>query len=206
KMETRCSEKGIQGFADTQFAVAFADGGTSCWIDSPVKPESKYQSMLLELIDQLANNHKMGQRPDQRAVTGWSLGGYGALLLAARHPELVGSASSIIGLVDLPRTSPSGACSLQLFGPAESAPAELSIARQAAGLRGTPIRLFCSVEGIDVPHHETLKAALDKAEVQYQLVSCPGVRDMGTALQMWPKVLAYHAEVFRKASTQHKLQ
>ena len=190
---------GIQGFVDAQFAVAFADGGTSCWIDSPVKPESKYQSMLLELIDQLAKKHKMGQRPDQRAVTGWSLGGYGALLLAARHAELVGSASSMIGLVDLPRTSPSGACSLQLFGPADSAPAELSIARQTEELRGMPIGLFCSAEGIDVPHHEALRVVLDKAEVQYQFVSCPGVHDMGTALQMWPKVLAYHAEVFRKA-------
>ena len=194
------------GFVDAQFAIAFADGGGSCWIDSPVKPESKYQSMLLELIDHLAKIHKMGQRPDQRAVTGWSLGGYGALLLAARHPELVGSVSSMIGLVDLPRTSPSGACSLELFGPIESTPAELSIAQQVAGLRGMPIRLFSSAEGIDVPHHDELKAALDKSDVKYEFVSYPGVHDMGTALGMWPRVLAYHAEVFRKAAAQRELQ
>ena len=195
---------GGQGFVDAEFAVAFADGGTSGWIDSPVKPPSKYQSMLLELIEQLATKHGMGRRRDRRAVTGWSLGGYGALLLAARHPEVVGSVSSMIGLVDLPRTSPSGACSLQLFGPAESAPAELSITRQMAGLREMPIRLFHSAEGIDVPHHQALKAALDNAKVNHQFVSCPGAHDMGTALQMWPMVLAYHAEIFRKGPAQRK--
>ena len=66
--------------------------------------------------------------------------------------------------------------------------------------------LEASAEGIDVPHHEALKAALDKADVQYEFVSCPGVHDMGTALGMWPKVLAYHAEVFRKAATQPRSQ
>jgi len=189
----------VDQLVNAPFAVAFADGGTSCWIDSPVEPESRYHSMVVELLDHLSDKHPISRRAEFRAATGWSVGGYGAMLLAARHPNLVGSASSMIGLLDLPRTTPAGACSLHLFGPKDPAWDDLSVCRQAASLRGKALAIFTSAEGIDVPHTEVVRDSLEKADIQCRFETVPGRHDIATALTMWPKVVAFHYEVFRAA-------
>ena len=189
----------VDHVVNVPFVVAFADGGTSCWIDSPAKSESRYHSMLVELLDHLSAKHAISRRAEHRAVTGWSVGGYGAMLLAARHPDLVGSASSMIGLLDLPRTTPAGACSLHLFGPKGKTWDDLSVCGQAAALKGKALAVFTSSEGIDVPHTEALRDALTKANVDCRYETVPGLHDIATTLAMWPGVVAFHYEVFRAA-------
>ena len=180
------------------FAVGFADGGTHCWIDSPVKPQSRYHSMVVELIGHMARKHKVGLTPERRAVTGWSVGGYGAFLLAARHPELVGGASAMIGLLDLPRTPPKGACSTALFGEKGTGWEPLLAVPQAAKLRGKALAIFTSSDGLDLPHNKAMHDALAKAAIAHHYEAEPGMHDMAATLRMWPKVVAFHANVWRK--------
>jgi S-formylglutathione hydrolase FrmB len=72
------------------FALVTVDGGTAYWHRraSGDDPESM---ILDEVRPRLA---AAGLRTDRLAAMGWSMGGYGALLLARRHPDLVVAAAA----------------------------------------------------------------------------------------------------------------
>jgi S-formylglutathione hydrolase FrmB len=63
----------------------------------PPKYETFVTQQLIPLID--ANFRTLADR-GHRAILGESMGGYGALMTAARHPELFAAASSLSGAVD----------------------------------------------------------------------------------------------------------
>ncbi|MCK9895295.1 alpha/beta hydrolase-fold protein [Frankia sp. AgB32] len=72
------------------FVLVTLDGGTTYWHrrSSGDDPETM---ILGEVLPRLA---AAGLRTGRFAVLGWSMGGYGALLLARRHPELVVAAAA----------------------------------------------------------------------------------------------------------------
>ena len=64
----------------------------------------KYESYILELIGYLRRNSSIKDYilpPPHTGIGGFSMGGYGALKIAMRHPELFSSVSSQSGLVDI---------------------------------------------------------------------------------------------------------
>jgi enterochelin esterase-like enzyme len=73
-------------------AVAAADGGDGYWHrhgrDDPMR-------MLIDELVPLCRAAGLGRRPHRIGATGISMGGYGALLLAERHPETIAAVSAI---------------------------------------------------------------------------------------------------------------
>ncbi len=69
--------------AGLPYAVAAVDGGDSYW-HRRASGEDRMRMLLEEFLPLLAR--RFGLRP--RAIIGWSMGGYGALLAAERRPEL----------------------------------------------------------------------------------------------------------------------
>jgi enterochelin esterase-like enzyme len=73
-------------------AIAAADGGNGYWHrhgrDDPMR-------MLIEEFVPLCRAAGLGRRPHSIGATGISMGGYGALLLAERHPEAITAVSAI---------------------------------------------------------------------------------------------------------------
>jgi enterochelin esterase-like enzyme len=67
------------------FALAAADGGGTYW-HRRADGDDPGAMLLTEVLPRLA---AAGLRTDRVGVLGWSMGGYGALLLAQRHPERV---------------------------------------------------------------------------------------------------------------------
>ena len=64
----------------------------------------KYESYILELMEYFRNKSSLKGRilpPPLQGIGGFSMGGFGALKIALRHPELFRSASSQSGLVDI---------------------------------------------------------------------------------------------------------
>jgi enterochelin esterase-like enzyme len=64
----------------------------------------KYESYILELIEYLRNESALTGRilpPPHTGIGGFSMGGFGALKIALRHPTLFSSVSSQSGLVDI---------------------------------------------------------------------------------------------------------
>ncbi len=67
------------------FAIAGVHGGESYW-HPRASGEDRLSMLLDEFVPLCAERYRLGER--RRAVVGWSMGGYGALLAAETRPEL----------------------------------------------------------------------------------------------------------------------
>ena len=78
------------------------DGGNSWYIDSPVIPDSKYETFTAsELVEFVDKNYRTVASKRGRAIAGLSMGGHGALFLCFRHQDTFGACGSMSGTLDL---------------------------------------------------------------------------------------------------------
>ncbi|MDB5241773.1 MAG: esterase, partial [Spirosoma sp.] len=74
----------------------------SYYLDSPVIKDSQFETYLTkEVIEKIDNTYRTIRSPKGRVITGLSMGGYGALYLATRHPDLYCAAGSMSGALNL---------------------------------------------------------------------------------------------------------
>lgn len=78
------------------------DGQNSWYWDSPRHADSRYETFVAKELVEFADRH-YATRPDRRrrAITGFSMGGHGALWLAIRHKDVFGAAASMSGGADI---------------------------------------------------------------------------------------------------------
>lgn len=81
--------------------LVLPDSGRGWWIDSPA---GAYDAMLMEVVAEVRRDFPVSRDPKLWGVLGWSMGGFGAMHFAERHPETVSFVGTIIGLLDFPRT------------------------------------------------------------------------------------------------------
>jgi S-formylglutathione hydrolase FrmB len=94
----------IKDYADTyNFIIVCADGNRASWyLDSPEDPTSKYETYVSkELVDFIDKHYKTLADKKNRAITGLSMGGHGALSIAIKHQDVFGAAGSMSGGLDL---------------------------------------------------------------------------------------------------------
>ena len=92
--------------APTDLMVVTPDGGDQGWYtdwttadpDAPFGPNQWETFHLTELPQLLERNYRAS---DNRVIAGLSMGGYGALNYASRHPEMFKAAASYSGVLDL---------------------------------------------------------------------------------------------------------
>ena len=86
--------------------VVCPDGESSWYWDSPVNPRSRYETYVgTELVAYVDAHYRTLPDRRGRAITGYSMGGHGALWLAFRHPDVFGACGSMSGGLD---ESPAG--------------------------------------------------------------------------------------------------
>lgn len=94
----------LEKYSDScQIIFVCPDGNFDSWyIDSPIKPDSKYESYIIEtVIPFIDKKYRSISETEGRAICGSSMGGHGALTLICRHPNTFCAASSISGILDL---------------------------------------------------------------------------------------------------------
>jgi S-formylglutathione hydrolase FrmB len=67
--------------------VVGVDGGVSYW-HARASGEDRLSMLLREIIPLRARRHRLGGGGRRRAIIGWSMGGFGALLAAETEPHL----------------------------------------------------------------------------------------------------------------------
>jgi len=108
-----------------QFILVCPDGGYSSWyMDSPIDSTSQYESYITkDLLPYVDAHYTTIPERSQRAITGLSMGGHGALYIAIRNKNLFANAGSMSGGVDL-RTSTKKFDIAKRIGSIESNPRE----------------------------------------------------------------------------------
>ena len=118
------------------FALVSVDGGNLYW--NP-HPGDDPLAMLVDELIPLCRRRGLGDRPGTLGTLGISMGGYGSVLLAERHPHLISAVSAISPAV---WTSYSQAHSASPHGFASAADwADDDVITHASALGETPVRI-----------------------------------------------------------------
>lgn len=94
----------IKDLADQyQMIITCPDGNYDSWyFDAPKLASSRYETYVsTELVKWMDEHYKTIANKQNRAITGLSMGGHGALYLAFRHQDVFSVAGSMSGGVDI---------------------------------------------------------------------------------------------------------
>jgi pimeloyl-ACP methyl ester carboxylesterase len=131
-------------------ALVAADGGVGYW--NP-HPGDDPMGMLVDELLPMCQRLGLGRRPGSVGTIGISMGGYGSLLLAEKHPDLIAGVGAISPAV---WTSYAQAHAADAGAFASAATfAENDVVTHAGALRGTPVRV---ASGRDDPFHPGVEA------------------------------------------------
>jgi len=174
------------------FVVAAPFGANSFYLNA--KGGAAYEDAIVkDFIPFVERQYRAGGKPAQRVIEGLSMGGYGALLIAFKHPEMFAgvaahSAALFDGLPQAPAATTDRLASFRytlaakLFGtpPDEEyfrANSPLHLARQNAA-RLKRLKIYFDVGDADrynfQPGNQQLDAALSSAGVKHEFHLAPG--------------------------------
>ena len=172
-----------------------------------------FDFLTLALVPELlARYPRLRRDPQGRGLTGISLGGYGALKIGLRHPELFGSVSTLSPWVeDLSfefqmKQGPFGRWAMgRIFGktPETSTIAGESLFRILAGTARPSSRpAFLVISGDADPwvlngNLERFENALKDAAVPLEARRLPGEHDWPFWRRAFPEIARFHARAFR---------
>ena len=172
------------------------DGDQGWWLDSPLLRRSRYAQYLLELVELVDDRYPTIAHRHARGLCGFSMGGYGAMALAAQHPELFGSASSLIGTLDIVQMFPDYHRLQVLLGADLQAWQKANPTQQAARLSNTGL-LFCTAQrAFDRPQNEAFAEALRSYAIPFTFRIYPGDHNVTFVREHIDECLTFHRKAF----------
>jgi S-formylglutathione hydrolase FrmB len=94
----------IKAYADQYNVIIVCPDGskTSWYFDSPIDKTMKYETYISkELVSKIDKTYNTKANNKNRGISGYSMGGHGALYLAFKHPDIWSVAASMSGGVDI---------------------------------------------------------------------------------------------------------
>jgi enterochelin esterase-like enzyme len=142
----------------TPFAVVAVDGGGSTYWHRRASGDDPQGMIVYEVLPRLRN---LGYQVDSPAVLGWSMGGYGALLLADRlGPVRVSAVCALSPAVFISFADAAAANPEAFDSAADFAANDVRAPWSLATLRQLPVRIDCGESDPFAPADAALRAAL----------------------------------------------
>jgi S-formylglutathione hydrolase FrmB len=199
----------------SKFIVLMPNGGESFYINSFDGRERYEDFFIQELIPAVDRKYRTEARREARAISGVSMGGYGALHLGMRHPDVFGSASahSAALIAKFPHPLPTegrwGFYARVLQKPFGSplneayfdAKNPLTLAEHPERFANLKLYFDCGDQdryGFDAGAKE-LDQILTSKDFQHQFVLRPGNHGWSYLDQYLHFSLEFHSQIFREA-------
>ncbi len=183
-----------------QSILVCPDGGYSSWyMDSPVDSTSQYESYITkDLLPYVDAHYATIPERSQRAITGLSMGGHGALYIAIRNKNLFANAGSMSGGVDL-RTSTKKFDIAKRIGSIESNPREWdnrSVVNMVESLANNELNLIidCGVSDFFYQINAGLHRRLLSLKIDHDYIERPGDHNW----EYWANSIQYQLFYFDK--------
>jgi putative tributyrin esterase len=94
----------VARFVDSGFALVMPEGNSSYYVNAIDPPKDRYEDYITaDLIFDVERRFPVPKNRAGRAIVGVSMGGFGAIDLALRHPDLYAFAGGLSSAVDVPR-------------------------------------------------------------------------------------------------------
>ncbi len=196
------------------FLIAAPEGGETFYINSADGLVRYSEFFLQEFVPLIEKKYHVDKGREHRAISGISMGGYGALRFAFAHPEMFSavSAQSAALITESPRDldtaarsgAPLGRVLAKTFGSPiavqhwqENSPFNLAHQNQAA-LRRVAIYFNCGQED-DYGFEKgaaALHAQLEKENVKHEYHLYPGSHSFSYFMAHFPEVMEFHSKAF----------
>jgi S-formylglutathione hydrolase FrmB len=195
-----------------EFIVAIPYGGTSFYTNTRDGSEKWEDAIVTEFIPMIESNYRVNATRTTRGISGTSMGGYGALKIAMKHPDMFGSASahSAVLLQDLSAAKVSAgrlarfqALFNKIYGLDQDltyweANNPMTLAKDTKKLNGLKLYFDCGTEddyGFDVGARQ-LDEMLTKAGYAHESHLYPGRHGWDYAMLHTNESLLFHWKVF----------
>ena len=93
----------VARYAEKGFLLVMPEGENSYYTNSATRPQDKFEDYIVkDLIADVESRFPAVPRRDSRAIAGVSMGGYGAIKIALKHPGLYGFVAGLSSALDVP--------------------------------------------------------------------------------------------------------
>lgn len=93
----------VARYAEQGYLLVMPEGNNSYYTNAVDRPQDKFEDYIVkDLIADVESRFPVIVRRDSRAIVGVSMGGFGAVKIALKHPELYGFAAGLSSALDVP--------------------------------------------------------------------------------------------------------
>ena len=179
--------------AGHRFIVVMPEGEAGWYTDGAAGASARYESYLLdEVIPDVQKRYRTIEEGYARGIAGLSMGGYGTLKMALKHPDEFALAASMSGSVNAARYTDKDAAGWELheqsiartFGPADSPTRAANdlFALLRARPAGRPttfpyLYLDCGTEDKLVEANRNFAALLTEKQIPHEFHEVPGMHN-----------------------------
>ena len=178
----------VAHFAELGLLLVMPEGGYSYYTNSVEQPRDRYEDYIVnDLIADVEARFPVATGRPNRAIAGVSMGGFGAVKLALRHPELFAFAGGISPAVEVTHRSFSirrlqqSRHFVSIFGPAGSQARRdndpFALARSADPEKIPYFFLTCGEQEGLLPPNREFAALLAQRHFRYEFHAVPGGHD-----------------------------
>lgn len=98
------NDSGVALFAESGLLLVMPEAGSSYYTNAVDPPQDRYEDYIVnDLISDVESRFPVAAGRSNRAIVGLSMGGFGAVKLALRHPGLFIFAGGMSSAIDVPR-------------------------------------------------------------------------------------------------------
>jgi S-formylglutathione hydrolase FrmB len=168
--------------ASVPFLIVTPDADDSWYTNSAVKAEDKFEDYIAkDLISEVDSKYRTIREKRARAITGLSMGGYGAVKLSLKYPELFAFAGSLSGAFDAAQNLDDlrpefRAKLLEVFGnPGSKTRTENDVFLLLKSSRSTPyFYMACGADDFFLGTNRAFVAELSNRKIPYEYHETPG--------------------------------
>ena len=175
-------------------AVVFPNGDRAWYIDSKTDRKSRYQSLLLELLEHVRATFPVYKSANYTGICGWSMGGFGAVHFAETYPDQVRAVASTIALLDYPNPrlpTEKNYLVSPVFGSDTTDWARLNCRNNATALRNKPILLIAGTHAFDYRMNQNFRQRLQQLKIHHTYRELEGGHDFQLVRQSIPIMLEF---------------
>lgn len=189
---------------DSGLFVILPDGDDGWYINSPVRKMDVYESYLEEVLAVGSSVYRLPDERERWAIAGWSMGGFGCVNFAERHPKQFSAVSSIIGLLDFPRTGLPKGQSYKVptdrFGNDPEVWRAYNPLQGAEKLKGMSVMMITADEAFDRTMNEHFRDRLIQLNLPQTWVLLKGGHTFAVVRESMPYVLRHTKRALQAAS------
>ena len=183
----------------SDLCLVFVDGQKGWYLDSPIEAENQREQAFLRTLEAVERRFPAGRARENRGICGFSMGGFGAMRLATRHPDKFASASSILGPLDIGPLWPEYPALRRLLGTDSETWQEHNPAAHVERLARVRLMLTTADGAWDRPLNESFAAACRSHGVDAVYRQYPGEHGTDFVAERLAEHLEFHVRALGSA-------